>query len=143
MKTKAFALVVLALCVIPMFALAAPNIWPLGFWGPLVSCTGNYLNGTGAPCQNLCDLVNTIINVLYFLISVCIFIVAPVSFAIGGIMIMVAGANPEMLSKGKHTITGTAVGILIVLSSYLIIATFLGVLNITGIGGFGSATCSI
>lgn len=133
-------------------AYSAPNLWgnPPGFWGPLVSCTGNYLTGTAAtpgvtPCQNLCDLINTFINIVYFAISIAIFIVAPISFVVGGIMIMLAGANPGMLETGKKVLTGAVIGLAIVLCSYLIVNTVLWALNVTAVGGFngnGSA-CSV
>jgi hypothetical protein len=74
--------------------------------------------------------------------SVAIFIIAPVSFLVGAIMLMISGASPEMLGRGKKVLTGAVVGIVIVLCSYLIVSTFLKVFNVTDIGGFGGATCT-
>ena len=138
-------IVLVSLCAIPLLTQAAPSIWPTGYWGGangLLSCTGNYLKVQN-PCTNICDLINTIINVLYFAISICIFIIAPILFAVGGIMIMAAGANPEMLGQGKKTLTSTAIGIVVVLCSYLVVATVVQVFQISGVGGFGSPTCSV
>lgn len=145
--TLLFILIVGSSVALPLVASAytAPNLWgnPPGFWGPLVSCTGNYLSGSGAtPCTNLCDLINTFVNIVYFLISIALFIIAPLSFAVGGIMIMFAGANPGMLESGKKVLTGAVIGVVIVLCSYLIVATVLKVLNITSVGGFGGAACT-
>lgn len=124
-------------------AYATPNLWPSGFWGPLVSCTGNYLSGRN-PCTNLCDLIGTAINIIYFAMSIGIFIAAPVLFVAGGIMMMIAGPNPGMLDKAKKLFTGTLVGLLIILCSYLIINTFVTVVGIQGVGGFlGNAACTI
>jgi hypothetical protein len=126
-------------------AYTTPTLWgnPPGFWGPLVSCTGNYLPSSGAtPCKSLCDLINTFINIVYFAMSVGIFIIAPISVVIGGVMIMLAGANPGMLETGKKVLTGAVIGIVIVLCSYLIVATALKVLGVTGVGGFGGAACT-
>src|ERR1700677_190791 len=97
---KSFAKMVLGLVLassvaLPLVASAytTPNLWgnPPGFWGPLVSCTGNYIPGasngdntTPNPCTNLCDLIGTIINIIYFAISIAIFIIAPISIIIGG-----------------------------------------------------------
>jgi len=140
---------------LPAFAFASswttPNIWPTGFWGPLVSCTGNYLpNGGGqlpangstpSPCTSLCDLIDTFINIVYFGISLAVFIIAPVMLGVGGVMIMMAGANPEMLGSGKKALTAAVIGVIIVLCSYLIVNTVITVLNISGVN-LGTATCS-
>jgi hypothetical protein len=126
-------------------AWSTPNIWgtPPGFWGPLISCTGNYIAPGGMnPCTSLCDLIETAINIIYFGITLALFVIAPVVVVIGAIMIMLGGASPEMLGRGKKAITGAVVGIVIVLCSYLIVSTVISVLNITGIGGFGNTSCA-
>jgi hypothetical protein len=157
---KTFAKVVIALLVLlpvtaPIIANASsggtyqtPSLWPTGYWGPLVSCTGNYLRNNGDStvpnsCTDLCDLIGTATNIIVFMMSVAIFIIAPISFVVGGIMIMIAGANPGMLEQGKKILTGAVVGLALVLCSYLIVATFISAIGITGIGGFGTPACSI
>jgi hypothetical protein len=142
-----FILIVGSSAVFPLVASAytTPSLWPTGYWatGGLISCTGNYLSSnTGPQCTNLCDLINTFVNIVYFLMTIAIFIIAPISFLAGAIMIMVSGANPGMLENGKKVLTGAVIGLVIVLCSYLIVATFLKVFNVTDIGGFGGATCS-
>jgi hypothetical protein len=148
--------------VLPMVSFASsggtaykvPSLWPTGYWGPIVWCTGNYIQGatqvalpTGQPaaCTNLCDLVGTVINVIYLLMSIALFAIAPVLMVWGGVTIMFAGANPGSLETGKKILTGTVIGIAIVLCSYLIINTVLGALKVTTIGGFNgnSNACSI
>lgn len=155
---KIFAVLAIVMTVVPVVALAQtpPSIWPTGFWGPLLSCTGDYAKvqpqGTqGAPanpCQSLCDLILTIINVIYFAMSVALFIIAPILLAVGGVMIMIAGASPEMLSQGKRTLTATVIGIVIVLCSYLLISTFINLVlpyaaSTNLFGGFGAGNCPI
>ncbi|MGD1003727.1 MAG: hypothetical protein ABR884_04115 [Minisyncoccia bacterium] len=135
-----------------------PSIWPTGYWGPIVWCTGDYLpnaqqpnqqvavNGSApAACTNLCDLIGTAINVIYLLMSIALFFIAPVLMVWGGVTMMFAGANPGSLETGKKILTGTVIGIAIVLCSYLLINTVLGALQVTAIGGFNgnSNTCSI
>ena len=123
-------------------AYKTPSLWPTGYWGPIVWCTGDYLTGTAnnqvagptgqpAACTNLCDLVGTFINIIYLAMSIAIFIIAPILFVWGGITIMFAGANPGSLETGKKILTGTLIGLAIVLCSYLIVNTVLSVLNIT------------
>jgi Type IV secretion system pilin len=149
----ALGIILISSVAFPFIASAytTPNLWgnPPGFWGPLVSCTGNYLsqNGDGStptPCTNLCNLIGTIINIIYFALSIAIFIVAPISLIAGGIMIMLAGANPEMLGRGKKVLTSAVVGLVIVMCSYLIVNTALVAFGITAVGGFNgnSSVCS-
>ncbi len=122
---------VLGLFVVPFVASAnMPNIWPSGFWGPLVSCTGTGGNGFPA-CKSLCDIIQTLENILAFAESIALFIAAPVLFAWGGIVILTAGGNPGKLETGKKIFTGTLIGVLITLGAYLIIATFI---NVFGVG---------
>lgn len=148
-----FILIVGSSIALPLVASAytTPNLWPTGYWGQggLISCQGSFLNapsvnGNTPPptCTNLCDLINTFINIVYFLISIAIFIIAPISLVVGGIMIMFAGANPGMLEQGKKVLTGAVIGLAIVLCSYLIVATVLKVLGVTDVGGFGGAACT-
>lgn len=136
-----------------------PPLWPTGFWGPITWCTGSSIataNPTPSPtpgtagktpptCTNLCDLIGTFINAIYLLLSIAIFIFTPVLLVWGGVMIMLAGANPGMLETGKKILTGTVIGLAIVLCSYLLVNTVLSVLSVTSVGGFNGnpASCSI
>jgi hypothetical protein len=151
--------------ILPMVSFAAsgtnatyktPSLWPTGFWGPIVWCTGDYLTGaannqvagsSGAvpACTNLCDLVGTFINIIYLAMSIAIFIIAPILFVWGGVTIMFAGANPGSLETGKKILMGALIGLAIVLCSYLIVNTVLSVLNITAVGGFNgnASACTI
>lgn len=153
----------LGIIIVPLFApisaMAAPKIWPTGFWGPIVSCTGNPYNtasttnntANGAvpysvnknACTSLCDLVNTAINLIYFGISFALFIVTPILFAWGGIKFMISQGNPNGISGAKKILTGAIVGLLIVLGAWLIVNTIVGFLNISNVGGFSLKGCSV
>lgn len=142
---------------LPLVSLAAsggsystPSLWPKGFWGPIVWCTGNYIQGASqvgqpATCTNLCDLIGTFINVIYLGMSIAIFIITPIGIIWGGIMIMLSGANPGMLESGKKILLGTVIGLLIVLFAYLIVNTALAVLKVTSVGSFNgnSGVCQV
>lgn len=163
-------LIVSSLAVLPVVSFAAqsgssnvsyasPSLWPTGFWGPIVWCVGSTnpsANPSVSPtpgtagktpptCNNLCDLIGVFINVVYLLLSIAIFVIAPISVVAGGVMLMMAGANPEMLGRGKKVLTGAVIGLVIVLCSYLIVNTVLWALSITSVGGFNgnSFTCSV
>ena len=141
-----------ALVGLPLIASAQVQAPSLPYWAPngLVSCTGNLYNydaqGNATPnpnaCTNLCNLVQTAVNVIYFIMTVALFIIAPVLVMIGAIMIIFAGANPGMLENGKKTLTSTVIGIVIVLAAYLIVSAFLYAMTITGVGGFGGPSCT-
>lgn len=139
-------------------AYTSPSLWPTGFWGPIVWCTGSFIaspnptnptpgtsNQTPPTCTNLCDFVGTFVNIIYLALSIAIFIIAPLSIVVGGIMIMVAGANPEMLGHGKNVLKSAVVGLVLVLCSYLVVNTVIKIFNITSIGGFNgnASACSI
>ena len=157
----AFILLVSVSVAIPMVSFAAangswtaPNLFgnPPGFWGPIVWCTGNYLTnpqyvGTTHPatCNNLCDLIETFINIVYLALSIAIFILTPIFAVVGGVMLMLAGANPGMLERGKKILLGTVIGLAIILMAYLAVNTVLVVLNVTRVGDFNgnSGTCQV
>ncbi len=147
MSTKAklaYAIPIFVIIAVPYVAFAAihSNVWdPNILKGPLVTCTGDGSNGV--PCQNLCDLIGTAANVIYFGIGVVIWIVAPIMIAWSGIRLMLSRGNPEGASGAKKMITSVVIGLLIVLCAYLIVATFVSVLGISGVGGFGSGTCVV
>ena len=111
---------------LPTLALAA---FPNPYWGPLVSCGpgAEGPNHTPAPqtCTSLCDLLHTGQNVLNFSLTLVLFIIAPIIIVVGGFMVALSAGNPTMLTQGKKTVTGAAIGILITLGAYLIVATFL------------------
>ncbi len=121
----------------PFVASAHPvNILQGGFWGPIVSCgppTGVPGAPSGpSPCVNLCDLMHTFLHLVYFFMSLTLYALAPVLFAWGGILIMIAGADPNKLSGGKKLLLGTLVGVLITLAAFLIIKTFVTALGVEG-----------
>jgi hypothetical protein len=138
------ALLVFSLAL-PYVASAAinSNVWsPSILSGPLVTCTGNGVGGT--QCQNLCDLIATIANVIYYCIGVVIWIITPIMVAWAGILMLMSRGSPEKVSSARKMLTGIMLGLLIVLCAYLIVYTFVSVLGIqNSVGGFGTAACTI
>jgi hypothetical protein len=142
-KKTLISILSVGLVLFPLIASAAamPNLWPSGYWAPngLVSCTGDYISAqlSGAtPCTSLLDLIQTILNITAFMMSIAIFIVMPVLLVYGAVLIMMGGANPDMLSTGKKVLLGTVIGLAIILCSYLIISEIVSVFKISGLGGF-------
>jgi hypothetical protein len=139
---------VFALLIVPFVASAQTvhtNVWdPSIIKGPLITCTGDGSGGFSA-CQSFCDLVATFINVIYWGIGLVLWVLAPIFFAVGGVIYLIAGANAESISRARKTLIGTVIGVLIVVSAWLIINTFVTVIGIQYIGGFssGTSTCQI
>jgi hypothetical protein len=132
------------LVLLPLVASAhAPQLWgmPPGYWGPILSCSGSGQGGL-PKCTSLCDLLHTFQNVIYFGISLAFFAIAPVLLIWGGVLILIAGANPGLLEQGKKILTGTLIGILIVLCAFLIVNTFLWFLAKSG-GGQGTVPTGV
>jgi hypothetical protein len=153
-KVLLLATIFLAIVAVPLYAAHATskpantNIWdPSILKGPLVLCTGSPIDANGntnpSACSDLCDLIATIINIVYFGIGAVLWIVVPISFAIGGFFYLISGASPEMLGKAKKTMLGAVIGLFIVLCSWLILNTFITVLGIAGVGGFGTSSCTV
>lgn len=113
---------------------AASRVFPAGYWGPLLSCTGNYnqVVPESGPlkdktCDSLCDLLYTGQNVVDFAMTLVIFVGAPAMITFGGIMLLIAGTGgaDEKRKMAKDIIVSAVIGLAITLSAYLILSTFL------------------
>jgi len=134
----------------PVAGMAAtmPGIWPGGYWAPhgLVSCTGYITTGNVTPsirnnaptntCTDLNDLFQTFLNVLAFGMTLALFVMSPILFAWAGLLILMAGGHPSWLEDGKKIMTGTVIGIAIILLAYIVLKTFIDFVGILNIGGF-------
>lgn len=131
--------------MLPPAHAALDDLWRGGYWGdmpPLIPCTGAGDTTTGyarPPCVSLCNLIETFVHLLYFGMTIALYVVTPLLFAWGGFNILIAGGSPDKLQAGKRTIAGALVGILIVLAAYLIIDqiynAFLLSSDVPGTGG--------
>lgn len=85
------------LFLLPSLSFAhTPSIWPAGYWGaPLVSCSGDTKSSN--PCISLCDLTHTFLHVVYFGMTLVVFVFTPIFFAWGGIMILISSGDPGKL----------------------------------------------
>jgi len=95
-------------------------------------------------CTSLCDLLHTMQHLIYFGITLALFVFTPIFVAYGGILMLIAGANESLWSQGKKVLTGTVIGIALSLGSFLIVNTFLIVFGQNrgpGTIQFGSINC--
>ena len=67
------------------------------------------------------QLVGKLFNKVIYLLLTSIGTVALVALIIGGIMIMMSGANEALNTKGKHVLTYASLGLTIAFLSYVIV----------------------
>ncbi|MBI4085412.1 MAG: hypothetical protein HY432_02835 [Candidatus Liptonbacteria bacterium] len=121
----------------PFAAFADVSLFPTGYWGPLVSCSG-------VDC-NVCHLFSTAQMVIYFIMTLTLFVIGPIMITIGGMMMLVSGGSEERFSSGRKMATGAVWGILIALGAFLIVNTLLSAIasQTEGFGGSGfTISCS-
>ena len=99
-------MMVILIFLLPQFSLAAG----------LVPCTG--INCT------ICDLAILVNNIINWLINFS-FAAGVVMVIYGGYLIMTAGLSPDQYKKGKDIIFAAAIGLAIILVSWVIINTTL------------------
>lgn len=130
-------------------AVNMPSIWPTGYWGDkdtgLLGCSGltKLPDGTtilgDCSTKGFCGIVQVVLNLISFGISIAFFVLLPIFFTWGGVVILTSQGNPGKVGEGKKILTGTLVGALLSLGGYLILQTFssllsLPFLNISGLG---------
>ena len=85
-------------------------------WWPLVPC-GTSANPTEC---NRCDLFKLAKNIIDFVLIGLMPPAAAILFVWGGFLILMGGAVPANISKGKDIFWNTAIGVAIILASWLI-----------------------
>lgn len=106
------------------------------YWGPILSCTGDYLSKTTPPsgmkpCTSYCDILATAQNAIKFILTILFVIIIPAFTVAGGIMMMISGGKPDMYKKGLNTIKGAVIGLVIAMSAGVIVNTFVWLLGTT------------
>ncbi|MDP3697196.1 MAG: pilin [Candidatus Taylorbacteria bacterium] len=100
------------------------------------------------PCTTKCtscQLLQLVRNVVDFLMIGAAPVLATAFFVWAGVYMILGGANPGMLSKGKDMFKNTFIGLLIVMLAWLITNTVIQTLakpNVIGSGGsWWTITC--
>lgn len=137
---KKFSLIFLIIIVVSFLYV---DLASAGFpnWGQngLVTCSGADLGGKLKQCSDFCDILATGKNILEFILTIALLVMAPVFLLIGGIMLIAGGANPGLHSKGVAYLKTTVIGIIIVLLSFAIVNTFISAFGLGGsVKGFST-----
>lgn len=117
---------IVALCAVLFFSLA-PAILAAPDWWPLVPCGLKQVpegksstDGYTLPC-NYCDLLRLLKNLIDFVLFAVTPIVAVLLFVVAGFYILLYGAYPGMLEKGKKLFWDTIMAVIIILISWLLV----------------------
>ncbi|MFH0955946.1 MAG: hypothetical protein V1801_01900 [Candidatus Falkowbacteria bacterium] len=84
-------------------------------------CCGNY---------SLNDMVSVVTKIAAIILSI-VGSLSLLAFVAGGLMMMLSAGNPEWVTRGKQTIIGAVIGLVIVFTSYTIIFFVFKSLGIT------------
>ncbi len=111
---KRFLLIsILTLLLLPSIAFAVPGL-------PIVQCG----TSTTADCTR-CDLFKLLKNLIDFTVGVLMPAVAVLLFVWAGFLILLGGANPNLVTQGRTIFTNTFYGIIIMLSAWMITNTLI------------------
>jgi len=91
---------------------------------------------TGTNCGNysLNDMVSVAVVISQFILGI-VGSLALLAFVAGGLMMMLSGGKAEMVTRGKQTLIGAVIGLVIVFTSYAIIQLVFTSLGIEKAGG--------
>ncbi|MDP3697242.1 MAG: pilin [Candidatus Taylorbacteria bacterium] len=129
LKTKILITSLLLILIVPSVA----GAWIIG--EPIVPC-GNvppgYYDGTFVgplmpgqqPCTQ-CELLHLADNLIDFILIAAAPILATFFFILAGVYIMLGGAKPDMLAKGKQMFSSAMIGIIIVMLAWLMTNTLI------------------
>ena len=110
------------------------------YWGPLLNCGGDN------KCTDYCDFLLTVQSIIYFGLTLTVFVFAPVMIAVGGIFMLTAGGREDAVKKGKSIIYGAVTGVAVALIAWALVNTLLtffdkgeGDIDVT----WGTLTCDV
>jgi type IV secretory pathway VirB2 component (pilin) len=107
----------------------------------LVPCGGH----GEAPCT-FCHFFVLINNIIDFVMIKLVPTIAVLMLIIGGVMFFFAGAKPDVLNQAKGIITSVVIGIIIILSAWVIVNTVLtkvGIIDTPSILEWNKVSCPV
>ena len=97
------------------------------------------------PCK-LCHFFVMFDGIIDFVLINIIVPIAVLMIVVGGVMFLFAGANPNLVAKGKSIMTSVVIGLIIIFGAWLFISFFLSFLNVvewTGLDEWFTINCPI
>jgi len=86
--------------------------------------------GTAHPmCDNICYLLEMISKIAFFIVRNVMPPLAGLLFLIGGIMMVAAAGSEERYKKGRQIVLNTAIGVVIVLVSWLLVNSIITIVG--------------
>lgn len=113
--------------------------------GGIVNCESSLPGGiSGVSETNSCDLCKLVsmINTIFNYAAVFLGGAAVLMIIVGGIMYMTASGSQELITRGKKTLQFAIIGLVVVILSFVIVQTILGILA-PGKNFFGSIDCKL
>lgn len=114
-KKNLLPILIVVLLILPIlaFAIDVPGL-------PLVPC-----GRSGQALCTKCDLFQLLKNVIDFIVGALMPALGILLFVWGGFLILLGGARPELVSKGKTIFWNTFLGIMIMLGAWMITNTLI------------------
>ena len=117
----------------------------LNFIGVKIALAQGLVPCEGVNCTEQ-DLYQLIINVINFMIDFLAFPLVVIFFLWGGFLLLTSGGSPNRIEQGKKAITGAIIGLVIVLTSVVVINVFLLTftdceVNLSQIGRINAENC--
>ena len=92
--------------------------------------------GTTKPSCGICDLFVLITNVLNFVMTRIVPVVATLMLIIGGIWFYFSGASPENKRRAQSIVTSSVIGVVIILTAWAVVNTILDKSGIVEMDGW-------
>lgn len=104
-------ILLIVLVLLPMLAFALPANAAIVFCGT---------SANPDPCT-VCDILKLVKNVIDYVTLTLTPIIAMLLILVSGVFVLLGGANPEMVTKGKKMLTNTLIGVAIIYGSFMIV----------------------
>ncbi len=98
--------------------------------------------GAGQPECNACHIVQLAEKVINFIVTIS-FVVAALLFAYAGFLFFTGGADPGKITNARSIFTNTIVGIVIILTAWLLVNVILTTLTGQGVNPFTKVFCEV
>ncbi len=140
-------LLLFAFMFIVISSVAAPAFAGWTWGDPIVPCGGlDKYGNKQAPCddpqfQGYCALLLLVQNLIDFVTLGVLPVVGTLLYIVGGFFILLGGASPGMVSRGKSIMWSTTMGIIIILTAWLITNTVIVSLSGGNIQNWNTIQC--